>query len=384
MEFGLTEDQQAIRETAQRFSQEHLAPDYLARAKAGRIERDLIREMGKLGLIGADLPEQFGGLGLGNLSGGLIVEDIAAGDFNVAYIQLLGSLQGSILVDHALPDLANEVVPKICQGELVVAIGLTEPGGGSDAANLQLRATATDIGWVLNGEKTSISLADQADEIVLFARTGSPESRARGVSAFLVSMDSPGVSCTRFDDVGSESVGRGSIFFDNVEVPRARLLGTENNAFRAVMVGFDYSRALIGLQVLAAAEVSLREAWAYASERKAFGRSIVENQGVSEPLAEAETWLEAAKLLCYKTLWLRDQGKAHTAEAAMCKWWAPRAAFDIIHRCLLTHGHLGYSKDMPVQQRLRDVLGLQIGDGTAQIQKMVIARERVGRGVLSN
>jgi len=145
------------------------------------------------------------------------------------------------------------------------------------------------------------------------------------------------------------------------------------------MSGFDYSRALIGLQVIAAARASLDEAWSEAGEREAFGRPIGANQGVSFPLAEAETMLTAARLLCYRTLWLRDQGLPHTSEAAMCKWWAPKLAFDVIRECLLVHGHSGYSKDTPHQQRLRDVLGLQIGDGTAQIQKLVIARKHLGR-----
>jgi cyclohexanecarboxyl-CoA dehydrogenase len=145
------------------------------------------------------------------------------------------------------------------------------------------------------------------------------------------------------------------------------------------MTGFDYSRALIGLQCLAPAAASLEESWRYASEREAFGAPILRNQGVSEPLAEGETLVEAARLLCYKTLWMRDQGLKHTAEAAMCKWWAPKVAFDTIHQCLLTHGHMAYSKELPFQQRLRDVLGLHIGDGTRQIQKMVISREKGGR-----
>ena len=146
----------------------------------------------------------------------------------------------------------------------------------------------------------------------------------------------------------------------------------------------DYSRALIGLQCLAPALASLAETWRYASEREAFGQPIIKNQGVSEPLAEGETKAEAAKLLCYKTLWLRDQGLPHTAEAAMCKWWPPQIAFEIIHQCLMIHGHMGYSRDLPFQQRMRDVMGLHIGDGTRQIQKMVISRERAGRAALAH
>lgn len=379
MDFAFTEEQQAIRETAQRFAAERIAPDYAVRERSGKIERTLVEEMGSLGFIGPELPEEFGGLGAGSVTSGLVMEDISFADMNVGYVQLLGSLMGWMLMAHARPEVAQVVVPRICQGKTLVAIGLTEPGAGSDAANLKLRATRYGDEYVLNGEKTSISMADQVDETVVFARTGAQEERARGISAFLVPMKSCGVSVSRFDDVGSGAVGRGSIFLDDVRVPVERRLGEENEAFRTVMTGFDYSRALIGLQCLAPAIASLEETWEYAKDRQAFGRPIVSNQGVSEPLAEAETLVEAAKLLCYKTLWLRDEGLSHTAEAAMCKWWPPKVAFDVIHQCLMTHGHMGYSKDLPFQQRLRDVLGLHIGDGTRQIQKMVIARQKAGR-----
>ena len=379
MDFALSDEQRAIHETAQRFASERIAPGYAAREQRGEIERTLIEEMGSLGFIGAELPEALGGLGAGSVTGGLIIEDIAYADMNVAYVQLLGSLMGWMLSVHARAEVAREIVPKICQGKTLVAIGLTEPSGGSDAGNLKLRAERHGDEYVLNGEKTSISMADQVDETVIFARTGAQEARAKAISAFLVPMDAPGVSVSRFDDVGSGAVGRGSIFLEDVRIPVERRLGEENEAFRTVMAGFDYSRALIGLQCLAPALASLAETWEYATEREAFGRPIVSNQGVSEPLAEAETLMEAAKLLCYKTLWLRDNELPHTAEAAMCKWWPPKVAFDVIHQCLLTHGHMGYSKDLPFQQRLRDVLGLHIGDGTRQIQKMVIARSKAGR-----
>ena len=379
MDFGLSDEHTAMRDTARRFAEERLAPRYRQREAEARIEPELIEEMGSLGLIGVDLPEPLGGLDLGSLASGFLVEDVAAGDLNVSYVQLLASLNGSIVAAHARPEVAREVVPRVCEGKALLALGLTEPGGGSDAANLKLRAARTGAGYVLNGEKASISFATQAAEAIVFARTGEREARSRGISAFLVPLDAPGVAVSGYEDVGSAAVGRGSLFFEDVEVPAERMLAEENTAFRTVMSGFDYSRALIGLQCLAPAAVSLRETWAYAAEREAFGAPIVRNQGVSEPLAEAETLLEAARLLCYKTLWLRDRGEPHTAEAAMCKWWAPKVAFDVIHTCLLTHGHFAYTRDMPLEQRLREVLGLQIGDGTQQIQKMIIARERVGR-----
>jgi cyclohexanecarboxyl-CoA dehydrogenase len=379
MDFALTPEQEAIRETAQRFAREKLLPSYQACARSGRLDRALLREMGSLGLIAPDLPEDFGGYGLDGLTSGLIVEALAYGDFNMAYVPLLTGLSGRIVCDHATPALAQQWVPKLVAGEALIGLALTEPRGGSDAANLQLKAEpAGNAAYRINGEKTSISIADQADVFVVFARTGKPDEGARGVSAFLVPADLPGLTRTRFDDFGSESVGRGSLFFDDVELPAENLLGREGGGFYQVMQGFDYSRALIGLQCIAAAQASLDESWAHVQERETFGRPLAQYQGVSFPLAEGETLLAAARLLCYETLWLRDQGKPHTDKAAMCKWFAPKTAADVIHNCLLVHGHAGYSKDSPHQQRLRDVIGLEIGDGTAQISKLIIARERIG------
>lgn len=379
MDFNWTEEQLAIQESARRFAQTRLAPEYQNNDKKHAFDRDMLKEMGSLGLIGAELSEQYGGLNLGYATAGLITEEIARADFNVAYVQILAGLNGGIIEKFAAPHLAEYWIPRIISGEALVAIALTEPSAGSDAANLKLKAERKGDVFVLNGEKTSISAAAQADVAVVFARTGTAEEKAKGVSAFLVPLDHPNIERTHFDDLGDTVVGRGSIFFDNVEVPAENLLGEEGLGFIQVMQGFDYSRALIGLECLAAAQVSVEEAWEYVRTREAFGKKISKFEGTSFPLAEAETFIEAAKLLCYKTLWLRDQGKPHTAEAAMCKWWAPKVSFEIIHNCLLAHGHGGYSKELPLQQRLRDVLGLQIGDGTSQIQKIIIAREKIGR-----
>ena len=378
MDFAFTDEQLAIREAVSRYGAQRLAPGYMQREKNG-FEPGLIQEMGGLGYIAPEMPEDMGGAGLDAVTAGLIVEEIAYHDFNASYVQLMGSLCATILTRHAQPDLAREVVGQICRGEALVGLGLTEPGGGSDAANLKLRATRKGDVYVLKGEKASASFAAHMHRIVVFTRTGAQEDRAKGVSAFLVDMDSPGITRLPYDDLGTRPVGRGSVFFDDVQVPASRMLGDENRGFGQVMAGFDYSRGLIGLQCLGAARASLEETWAYVTEREAFGRPLAKFQGVTEPLAEFATLMEACRLLCFKTLWLRDRGLPHTSEAAMVKWWAPKLAFDVIHQCLITNGHYGYSTDLPHQQRLRDVLGLQIGDGTAQIQKMIISREKVGR-----
>jgi len=377
MSFDLNDDQLAFQETARRFAREKLAPGYQRREVEGRIDRALVREMGALGLIAPELPEEMGGLGAPSLTSGLIAEAIGYADVNAAYIQILGSLNGKIIAGHAPPELAQQWLPRLVSGEVIVAIGLTEPRGGSDAANLALSARRSGDTYILKGEKSSISMADQADAVVLFARTGTPESGAHGVSAFLVPMNTPGVTTLRYNDLGSKAIGRSSIFFDDVVIPTQNRLADEGAGFVQVMQGFDFSRALIGLQVLGSAQASLDESWAYIQERKAFGAPLSKNQGVTFPLAEAETMVEATRQLCYRTLALKDAGKPHTAEAAMCKWLAPKTAVDVIHQCLLTHGHYGWSLDLPHQQRLRDVMGLEIGDGTAQIMKLIIAREKL-------
>ena len=223
-----TEEQTAFQEVARRFTQERLAPGYIARETEARLDRGLLREMGGLGLIGPDLPVGFGGIGASGVTSGIVMEEVARGDFNVGYVQLLASLMGGILVRHAAPAVAAAWVPRIVAGEALVGLALTEPRGGSDAANLTLRAERRDGGYVLNGEKNSISFADQADACVVFARTGAQGDGPHGISALFVPADSPGFPRSRLNCIGSKLVGRGSLFFDDVFVPEAMLMGREN------------------------------------------------------------------------------------------------------------------------------------------------------------
>jgi cyclohexanecarboxyl-CoA dehydrogenase len=377
------EDLNALRDLARKFATEKLAAGYKSREKTGAFGKDLVREMGSLGLIAPELPEEFGGLGAGSIYSGAIIEEIAKADFNFGYINILASLNGQILANFANPEIKRHWLPKIIAGEIIVAIALTEPRGGSDAANLGLKMERAGDHYRINGEKTSISAADQAAGAVVFARTGRPEDKARGISAFFVPMDTPGISTTRFTDMGQHAIGRGSIFFDNVKVPADHLLGEEGKGFSQVMQGFDFSRSLIGLQCLGTARQSLDETWAYIGERRAFGKPLGAFQGITHQLADFDTKVEAARLLSYNALWLKDNGLPHVAEAAMAKWWPPLLAYEAIHACLLIHGHAAYSDELPFEQRLRDVLGLQIGDGTAHIMKNIIARERAGRAAVS-
>lgn len=374
----ITEELAFLAETVEKFAQKYIAPGFLARDQSRVFDRDLVKKMGEMGFIAPELPEQYGGQDMGRLAAGIIHEAVAKADLSFSYINLLASLNGQILAEHGQPEVVEPWLRKLTAGEAIFSIALTEPRGGSDAANLRLKIEREGDEYVINGEKTSISAADQADASVVFGRTSSVEDGAHGVTALLVPMDLPGISTTRFDCHGQRAIGRGSIFFDNVRVPVNHRLGDENKGFVQVMQGFDFSRALIGLQVLAVARVSLDEAWEYAAQREAFGQPLTAFQGISHPLAEYETQVEAARLLCLQTLWLKDNHLPHTSEAGMCKWWGPKLAYDVIHQCLLTFGHAGYDRGV-MEQRMRDVLGFQIGDGTAQIMKTIIARKKAGR-----
>jgi cyclohexanecarboxyl-CoA dehydrogenase len=378
MDFAFNADQELLRRTLADFAASELAPHYTERDADQDLPREVVRKLAGLGLCAPMAALQYGGQELDYVSLGIAHEEIARGDFNAAYVLLLSALIGAIVSSHGSEGQKEAILPPICRGEHVAALGVTEPGGGSDAAHVRLAARRHGDGYVLDGEKTSISFASWADGALVMARTGSNEQGARGVSAFYVDLHSPGITRNRFKDLGSRAIGRGQIFFDSVRLPAEARIGEEGAGFVQVMQGFDFSRALIGLMCIGAAQQSVDETCEYVAERQAFGGSLARFEGVSFPLAEAAIKLRAARLLCYEALWLKDQGKPHGWIAAGAKWWAPELAAQVLHQCLLLHGHLGFSLDLPHQQRMRDVIGLEIGDGTAQIMKLLVARAIIG------
>lgn len=348
------------------------------REAAGRIEPELAVELGRAGLIAPEMPTELGGRGATKVAAGLVTEEISRGDLNVGYLQVVGSLVGQVIDRNALPEARERYGRLITSGEGTVAIGLSEPGAGSDAGNPAMTARRSGDDWILTGTK-SMSLCLTSDATIVFARTDPDGRRGKGITAFVVDLDSPGITRTRAEDMGSLAIARGFAEFSEVRVPAGNVLGTVGEAFTQVMQGFDFSRALIGLQCVGSALQSVSETWEYVTGREAFDRPLSKFQGVAFPLAEAETKLAAARLLCLNTLWLGDADLPHTSQAAMCKWWAPLEAYHAIHQCLLLHGQFGWTRKFDVEMRLRDVLGLQIGDGTAQIMKLIIARQSVGR-----
>lgn len=376
MDFSIDDTMQTYLDRAEAIAAE-LFDGYQQREDDGCIPLKIRTDMGTAGLIAPEIPAEFGGHGERALTSGMIIERLSRADINVTYVQVVASLVSQILLRNASEELKHTWIPNITSGQDIVAIGLSEPGAGSDAGNPELTATRHNGGWVLNGTK-SMSFAMHAGATLVFART-SEDRRGKGITAFLVELDRGNLIRHRANDMGTRAVGRGFVEFQGTWIPDANMLGAEGAAFTQVMQGFDFSRALIGLQVIGAARQTLEETWQHARDRQAFDQNIGKFQGVSFPLAEADTYLTALETLCQKTLWLKDAGLPHSKEAAMCKWWAPKTAYEVINQCLLSHGQFGYLKDLPIEQRLRDVLGLQIGDGTAQIMKLIIARHNLGR-----
>ncbi|WP_116200465.1 acyl-CoA dehydrogenase family protein [Amycolatopsis circi] len=377
MDFTFTDDEDAYRHELRRFATKVLAPHYQSDDKAAKLRPQLVADLASMGLTGLRIPERHGGQEASAVVAGMAAEEVARGDFNASYFIIVNALVSDILTRNATEEQQAAWLPPIASGEVVPAFCITEPGHGTDAAKLEMKAEPDGDGWRLTGEKTSITLGMSADVALVLARTGGPG--ARGVSAFWVELDDAYVSRATFDDLGSRAIGRASLHFDGLPVPKDALVGGEGQGFVSVMQGFDYSRAIIGLACLGAAQVSLDEALQWSRDREAFGSPIGTFQGVAFPLAEQATYLCGARHICYEALWRKDNDVEHSTEAAMAKFWAPKLAAETIHQCLLTFGHLGYSSESPVGQRLRDVIGLEIGDGTAQVSKLVIARNLLGR-----
>jgi cyclohexanecarboxyl-CoA dehydrogenase len=378
MDLAFSPEQDELVRTLRQFARRELAPRSAHWDRTGEFPWEAWRRMGELGLLGLRVPEAYGGQSADFLTFGIAMEEIGRGDFSCTYGIQLAGLAGEILGRSGGEEIKSRWLPPTASGLAVVALALTEPGAGSDAANLACRAERDGEGYVITGEKSGISLGMAAQAAIVFARTD-PAGRARGVTAFLVPLDLPGVSRSPLRDMGTRAIGRAVLAFDHVRLPASHRLGEEGTGFYQVMQGFDYNRIGIALACLGVAQQSVEETMAYVKERKAFGRALARFEGVSFPIAEAATHLEACRWLCYRALWLADQGRPHTKESAMTKWWGPRLAVDTIHQCLLLHGHYGYTDELPFEQRMRDVIGLEIGDGASEVMKMVVARELMGR-----
>jgi cyclohexanecarboxyl-CoA dehydrogenase len=368
--FTFSDEHELFRDSVRGFARSKLADGYLERATSDAFPEDAFALLAGQGLVGMTAPEHVGGQAADPMSYGIAVEELAWADFNLAEMVFSSSLLVLLLTgSQAAEDAAAAVVA----GTRQIALALTEPGAGSDAASLSTRALPVEGGWRLYGEKTSITAAPHADCAVAFATTP-----AGGSTAFLVDLDDS-VGRQRFKDPGNRPIGRGSLTFEGTFVPRENRLSPEGRGFHDAMRLFDLSRPVIALMACGVAQRAIDMTVAYVKERVAFGRPVSQFQGVSFVLAENDTRIELARSLAYRTLGLRMAGLPHTRQAAMLKWWGPASAYQAIHECVILHGHVGWSEELPLQQMLRDVSGMEIGDGTPQIQKLVVARELLGR-----
>lgn len=379
LRFETSPEHDLFRQTTQEFAQKEIAPGYLERSKSDDFPWELYRLMGKHGFLGLMVPPEYGGQGVDAVSMGIALEELGKADPVAAMLAFFSGV-GFFIAEASQP-IKEDILPRMCRGEAAAAWGITEPEAGSDVASIRMKATRDGDGWVLNGEKTSVSLISVAESVVVLARI-EEDGKSRGMGIFYVPTDIDGVSCSTFNDMGARQIGRGSVMLDDVRVPAENSIGQEGKGFHSIMAGFDLARAFVSMVAWSIASQSNADAIAYAKERTAFGRPIGKFEGIAFGLVEDATLLEAAKLLLYKTFWLHDQNKLHTMESAMCKWWIPQLAVEVIHRSLLVHGHYGYSDELPLQQRLRDAIGLEIGDGTAEIMKVILTRELLGRECL--
>jgi len=371
-----TEDQKRFCSWIKEFAAREISPGARERAKLDHVVPGLIKKLADAGLLELTPSPRFSSQPKDFVTVGITFEEICRIDFSLMIILLAQVLVYS-MAEWMSEELREQLLPAAARGEKFLCFANTEPDCGSDATAIRTRAERNGDSYIIQGEKTSVSGGMQADAFFMTAKTG-PEQGAKGITLFYVPLDSPGISRSRFNDMGNLPATRASIYLDGVRVPLHFRIGEEGEGFSKVMRTFDFSRVLVGLSAIGLAEASLSETVDYVKTRMAFGAPLSKFQGVSFKLAEDATLLEASRLISYKALRLRDEGLPHSKEAAMAKWFGPECAVRAIHDMLLIWGHRGYSEANPIEQRLRDAISAKIGDGTAEIMKLIIARELVG------
>ncbi len=377
LDFTFTEEQNMLINMIKEFGvREKLSEAYKDHVKAERIPPEFIKKVADLGLMAMNIPEEYGGLPRDAVTNGIVVEELARFADDASWL-VFNNYGLAAIIGLGCEEVKREWLPAMASGEKIVTMGATEAEAGSDLGNLKTTFRKDGDYYILNGEKNRVTFAPFGHAVMVLAKS---DIASRRITAFLVPFDLPGISIAKIKDIGCEPTGGGIVSLEDVRLPKKYLLGDEEGkGFQATMRAFDCLRAFGSLQSIAKAEVTLQETIDYVKQRVQFGKPISKFQGTSFRIAEAATQIELGRNLCYKVLWMRDHGIPHRKESAMIKWWVPRTCFSIIHECLLIHGHYGYSKDLPIEQRLRDSILTEIGDGTAEIMKLIICRDIIGR-----
>ncbi|MCC5857475.1 MAG: acyl-CoA dehydrogenase family protein [Ectothiorhodospiraceae bacterium] len=378
--YQLTEEQQAFHEAVKRFADDRIAPLAAEIDRTAEFPTALFREMAELGYLGAPHPEAYEGTGCDAVMVCLLLEEVsrasgAVGSSLNAHI----SLASSVIAEHGSEAQKDKYLRDLASGRKLGAFGLTEPSGGSDAAGCRSRAVRQGDHFVLNGSKAFITNSTEADTFVVTART-SDEPGSRGVSAFILERGMDGLSVGPADKkMGMNGSPTAMVFFDNVRVPAENLIGEEGRGFRQFAQTLDRGRINVAALSVGLAQAALDAAVPYAKERVQFGRPIAAFQGVQWPIAEMAAEIEAARLLTLNAARMHDAGLPVKAEGAMAKFMAAEISIRAANHAVELHGGYGYLRDFPVERILRDAKMYQIGEGTSQIQRMVIARELLGR-----
>lgn len=375
MEFSTDPSTNEMAAVTRKFCTERIDPASASWDRGETIDKAIFAEMGTLGLLSLRLPEEYGGSNTPFVDCGTIANEVGRADIGLA-LMVVNAVMFGELTPLMTESVKSTWTPRIATGS-PFGFTLTEPAAGSDAGSIRSTAVKDGEEYVLNGEKASVTYAGLADVAIAFARTGGPGPK--GISAFIVPWDAPGIEKRIYDSTGERVTKRGQVVYHDVRVPAENLVGNEGGGFVEAMKFFDYNRAFLALACLGAAERSLEEIAEHVKVRTTFGKPLATYQGVTFQIAEHLTRIEAAKLLAYKVLWMRDEGIRHSKEAAMVKWYGIHEAYQALHTCLILSGWAGYSSELPYDRRMRDVMGLELGDGAPEIMKMVVAREVLGR-----
>jgi alkylation response protein AidB-like acyl-CoA dehydrogenase len=376
VDFEYTPEQLHLRRAVREFAEAEIAPHVMEWDEAQTFPLEVVKKLGQLGYMGAIFPESVGGAGLGYIEYSIIIEELSRVDGSVGIIVAAHtSLCSNHIFKMGTEEQQARYLPKLASGEWIGCWSLTEPEAGSDAAGTRTNAVQDDGCWVINGAKTFTTNAHYADVCVAMAVTDRSAAQ-HGISAFLVEKDTPGFRCGKKENkLGLRASATGEVIFENCRLPDTRRLGKLNEGFVDSLKILDGGRISIAALSIGMAQGAYDAALRYSKLRKQFGRPISEFQAIQHKLVDMAVDIDAARLLNYRAAWMLDRGQRVTRESSMAKLFASEAAVRIANEAVQIHGGYGFIKDYPVEKFYRDVKLCTIGEGTSEIQRMVIARQ---------
>ncbi len=379
--FEPDEHQRLVQETARKYAQESLAPVAGQLDREGRFPAEQLRELAELGMMGVNVPEEYGGAQAGAVAYALAMMELAQGCASTAVTMAVTNMVAETLVKFGTPAQRQRYVPELTSGRFAAgAFGLSEPSGGSDAAALRTSARRDGGGWVLNGEKQWITSGDRAGVIIVWART-QPGKGSQGISAFLVEGGQAGLRVGKHEDkMGLRASSTVSLAFEEMRLRADQLLGEEGHGFPIAMAALDGRRIGIASQAVGIATAALQASVRYAKERRAFGHPIGDFQAIRFLLADCDTQTEAARLLALRAAGLKEKGLPFSREGSMAKLFATESANRVCDAAVQVHGGYGYIDEFPVERYYRDVRASTLYEGTSEVQRLVISRDLLKDG----